>query len=96
MYVIESNISINDKDEFVDFQSRIIEVDSWQWLVDKIKSGYYFTPNKATMIGNCLPRNAKVENIEYDDFHLSCDVYNYANMKTKKMFYLFNFNMIKQ
>lgn len=88
--VIETNLSIDDKGNIADHQSRIIEVDSWDSYIEEIKLG--ITKYRISYLGNLggssLPRYFKIENLVYDELHLSCDVWNYANMLSKKLAYL--------
>lgn len=87
--VIETNI-LMDKDEMKDFQSRIIEIDNWYDFIEEIKNGKTIIRKAllGNLFGNTIPRNSKIENFKFDDFHLSCDVYNYQGIKTKKLVYL--------
>jgi len=87
--VIETNLSIDNNDNIADHQSRVIEVESWEKFINEIKEGK--TVSRMSICG-CLdgctiPRESKVVNIKYDDIHLSCDVYNYFGVKTKKLIY---------
>lgn len=85
--VIETNLSLHLNDEIIDHQSRVIEVESWEEFVSEIKEGR--TVNRdGTMYGTSVPRQSRIENFKSDDFHLSCDIYNYADIKTKKFAYL--------
>lgn len=87
--VIETNLYI-EKDEIKDFQSRIIEVDSWEDFINEVREGKTVIRNSilGNLHGSTIPRAFKVINLEYDDFHLSCDVYNYLRQRTKKLVYL--------
>ncbi len=76
--VIESNLSIG-KDKFIiDFQSRVIEAESWKEYVrsfeeyDGLAVEFLHVSN---MIGNSIPKNAKITNLNYDDRHLSCEIH---------------------
>jgi len=65
MKVIKTNLSMPNG-VIVDHQSYVTEEESWGSFVEKVKSGHLFSNNH---------REKRVENIVYDDFHLSCDVY---------------------
>ena len=88
--IIETYVSSPNFNKFADHQSRVIEVNSWNDYVEEIKTkrtvcrksclGYLF--------GVSIPRNATIENLIYDDFHLSCDVINYEGQITKLFSYL--------
>jgi hypothetical protein len=94
--IIETNISLNDDGIQADFQSRVIEVDSWELFVDEIKSGE--TKNRTACIGYLtglsLPRQTKIESIKDDGFHLSCDFTNRFGCKMRKLAYLINENTL--
>ena len=55
--------------------------------IDEIKNTKCVIRN-GSMNGNSIPKCSVVDNLEYDDFHLSCDVYNYQGIKTRKLCYL--------
>ncbi|MEL3959506.1 hypothetical protein NST17_20350 [Caldifermentibacillus hisashii] len=88
--VIETNLSLQVNNDIIDHQSRVIEVDSWESYVNEIKECKTVTRNSiiGNLHGTTLPRESRVDNLQYDDFHLQCDVYNYAGMRTKKLVYL--------
>lgn len=73
-----------------DHQSRIIEANSWN---DYTKAFENYDgravefKSLTTMIGNTLPREENMYNLEYDEFHLSCIVSN-GMFSTKKLAYL--------
>lgn len=87
--VIETNLSMDTADNIMDHQSRIIEVEDWDSFVNEIKEAKTILRNSCigNLHGCTIPKQAKVENIIYDDFHLSCDIYNYVGMKSKKLIY---------
>lgn len=39
------------------------------------------------MIGNTIPKSVDISNLIYDEYHLSCDIWN-GMFKTKKLAYL--------
>lgn len=90
MLVIETNIAINVDGSVGDFQSRVIEIESWGSYIEEIKENKQIIRNAhiGTSFGCSLPRVCKVSNIIHDEFHLSCDVELYNGMKTKKLSYL--------
>jgi hypothetical protein len=83
--IIETNLSIGNENEIIDHQSRVIEVDSWDKFVNEIKDSKSID-RQGTLWGLTLPRQCRIENLKYDDFHLSCDVY--TDKKQKKLAYL--------
>lgn len=88
--VIETNISIDDKGQIADHQSRIIQVESWESYIEEIKSGEtkYRTSYLGNLHGRSLPRVYRVDNLVFDDFHMSCDVYNSQDALSKKFSFL--------
>lgn len=90
--VIETNLSIMDwdGDHIADHQSRVIEVSSWQDYIVEIKEAK--TVNRQSIIGNLhgntIPKECKVENLKYDEKHLSCDIIYGNGFKSKKLAYL--------
>ena len=87
--IIETNLTI-DKDIIKDHQSRVIEVESWESFVDEVKNAKFImrTSIIGCAYGNSVPRSSKVENFISDENHFSCDIYNYAKLKTRKLAYL--------
>lgn len=89
--VIETNLSLNENNnEIMDYQSRVIEVDTWNSFCNEIINGE--TIDRQSTLGHLwgvsIPRKATVRNIKYDEFHLSCDIHNYRGQKSKKLAYL--------
>ncbi len=87
--VIETNLSIDNKGQIADHQSRVIEVDNWDDFIDEIKQSKTVIRNSylGVLNGTTIPRCAKVENLTHDDKHLMCDVYNYLGVMSKKLVY---------
>lgn len=92
IHIIETNLSLNNENIIQDHQSRLIKYPSWEDYINLIQSRKYESVN-GTMYGCILPRNVKVSNFIYDDFHLSCDVINALNMKTVKFAYVVQENI---
>ena len=93
MKIVETNI-IYEGLTFYDHQTRVLEIPSWEEYCDLFRN-YKGTPagDKYKCIynqlsGYVLPKNATIENLIYDDFHLSCDVINYEGQITKLFSYL--------
>jgi hypothetical protein len=95
--VIETNLSLQVNNEIIDHQSRVIEVDNWKEYIDEIREAKTVIRKSAIgyMEGSSIPRNAEIEDLVFDEFHLSCTIYNYHNhgIKTKKLAYLVDNNM---
>ncbi|WP_303984221.1 hypothetical protein [Niallia circulans] len=88
--VIETNLSVNfATNEIVDHQSRVVEVSSWEDLIMEIQSGKTVIRNSVigSLHGNTIPKESKVENLIFDEKHLSCDITIYDGSKTKKLIY---------
>lgn len=75
--IIETNLMLDEK--LNNFQSRVIEVESWDYVVEQFTSsdvvnpkGHYDIHNRYS--GAIVPRMAVIENLEYDDNRLSCNV----------------------
>ena len=90
--VIETNLSVvlDEGNTIIkDHQSRVIEVDSWKEYVLEIMNEESVSRKciLGSLHGNTLPNNAIVDNLVYDDNHLSCDVYNRFGIMSKKLGY---------
>ena len=76
-YVIETNLSMNG-DKIADHQSRVIEVPSWEeyCAIYENYSGQACTIGKSLthLSGNNINSHRIIENLTYDNFHLSCDM----------------------
>jgi len=87
--IIETNLLIQNG-EIIDHQSRVIEVESWEDFINEIKNSKTIIRNSC--LGNSpgciIPKQSRIENLIYDDIRLSCDIYNYEGVKTKKLAYL--------
>ena len=79
--------------EFKDHQSRIIEFDDWEKYID------FFLNYNGDYVNNCnsvygclmgvtLPKHATITNLEYDNYHLSCDVILFDMSVCKTLAYL--------
>lgn len=87
--VIETNLSIypDGENTIKDFQSRVIEVDSWDEYVQEIKDAKPVIRHSVigSLHGTTIPHNSIVENISHDHFHLDCDVINRFGIMSKKL-----------
>lgn len=93
--IIETNISYDEYGRVQDFQSRVIKYESWEVFVKlfenyKGKSCGYC---EGTMVGNILPKLAKINSLEYDDFHLVCNLGLLNCTRQKKYAYLISSNL---
>ncbi len=89
MFIIETNLLLDENGIIRDHQSRVIESVSWYSYINEIKNN--LSVHKSSFIGylhgNTIPDNSKVDNLVYDDSHLSCDVTNRFGYKSKKLAY---------
>jgi len=74
--VIETNISIDDNGIQRDHQSRVVEFEEWEDVIDEFRSGVSVDREDVlgSLHGRTIPLNAVIENLKYDDFHLSCNI----------------------
>jgi len=87
--VIETNLSLDNYDNIIDHQSRVIEIENWDSFVNEIKESKTVIRNSilGCLSGCTIPKQSKVVNLKYDDKQLSCDIYNWIGRKTKKLAY---------
>ncbi|MGU8921452.1 hypothetical protein ACV3UV_12145 [Clostridium perfringens] len=86
--IIETNLMINDK--LNNFQSRVIEVESWDYIIKQFTSEDIKNPKVHYDIYNrysgvIVPRAAKIENLKYNNYRLTCDILTSNGRKTKKL-----------
>lgn len=91
--IIETNLSLNSAYEVVDHQSRVIEVESWNNYINEIKvAKTVIRPSCiGSMHGATIPHQSKVDDLTYDDFHLSATINRQGHI-TKKLAYLVDKN----
>lgn len=85
--IIETRLSIKDIDKLVDHQARIIEIESWDEYINEIKEGKSIFRH-GSMHGETISPKSTMENLIFDDFHLSCDIINFVGMKSKLLAYM--------
>ena len=86
--IIETNLMLNEK--LNNFKSRVIEVESWDYVIEQFVSKDIVCPKVHYDIHNrysgvIVPRMAVIENLEYDDNKLSCNVLTYNGHKIRKL-----------
>lgn len=86
--IIETNLMLDDK--LNNFQSRVIEVESWEYVIEQFTSEDIKHPETHYDIygrysGTIVPRFAQIENLEYDENRLTCDVVIFNGRRTKKL-----------
>lgn len=88
--IIETNLILNPvTNEISDHQSRVVEISNWYDIIQEIKDGKTVIRSSVlgNLHGNTVPRESKIENLVYDDKHLSCDIITFDKCKTKKLIY---------
>lgn len=93
--VIETNITYGKDGLQSDFQSRIIEVGSWDEYIIEIKerNPVFRYSCIGNMMGESFPRFVRefyIDDFTYDNFHLSYSFKNGLGNKMKKLAYLIN------
>jgi len=92
--VIETNISIDDQGISRDHQSRVVEFEKWEHVIDEFKSETSVDRKDAlgSLHGRTIPLNAMVADLKYDDFHLNCNIIQDSGsgfiIKSQKLIYL--------
>lgn len=88
--IIETNLSLTRKGQIKDHQARIVEAESWDDYVESFQNYDGRTvefKSLTSMIGNSINKELHLYNLEYDDFHLSCNLSN-DMFGTKHLAYL--------
>lgn len=85
--VIETNLLLDDCDNVLDHQSRVVEVESWESYAEEIKRGD--SVERCSFLGHMDGRSliGKVLEVDFDDHHGSCITTHKNGRKTKKLFY---------
>lgn len=89
--VIETNISLSPSREMADFQSRVIEVESWQSFIDEVKNKQPVERKSfmGRLNGLTIPVKCNVLNfVEINEYHFKCSVVHYDGRETLKLAYL--------
>ncbi len=88
--IIETNLSMSKSGAIKDHQSRIVEVNSWEEYCkafNEYDGSVVEFKSLTNMVGNTIPKEVKLYCLEYDEFHLSCNIWN-GMFGTKKLAYL--------
>lgn len=88
--IIETNLSLDNINNIMDHQSRIIEVNSWEdycKVFQEYRGDSVEFKSLTLMKGDTLQKNCSITNFVYDKFHLSCDILK-GKIRTKKLAYL--------
>lgn len=81
---------MNNIGQIKNHQSRVIEADSWEEYCkafEEYKGEPVGFKSLTKMIGDTIPKAVDITNLIYDEYHLSCDIWN-GMFKTKKLAYL--------
>ena len=75
--VIETNIFVDNDNRIYDHQSRITEVEDWDTYCNafELYEGRAICFKSKQMPGNSIQANHKIKELLYDDYHLSCAIY---------------------
>ena len=75
--VIETNLFADNDNKIYDHQSRIIEVEDWNTYCNAFEKydGRAVRFKSKQMPGNSIQANRKIKELLYDDYHLSCTIY---------------------
>lgn len=88
--IIETNLSVDGENNIKDHQARWVLIDDWRDYCKKYQnySGrrvYYGVAS--SMPGVDIPADAKITNLQFDEYHLSCDIYHLDHFVTKRFAY---------
>lgn len=75
--VIETNLFVDNDNRIHDHQSRIIEVEDWDTYCNAFEKydGRAIRFKSKQIPGNSIQANRKIKELLYDDYHLSCAIY---------------------
>jgi hypothetical protein len=76
MLIIETNLIFPDNVNLSDHQSFVTTIDSWDNYIKKFKEYNGGAIKDYHKRGCSLPANVSITRLEYDDFHLLCEVNN--------------------
>ena len=88
--IIETNLLYKDT-TLMAHQNRVIEANSWDDYCNAIKnydSKAIKFRSLTSIYGATIPREATIQNLKYDDIHLSCDVITRVGCLAKKLAFL--------
>ena len=88
--IIETNLSIDNDGKIRDFQSRIVQADSWHnyCYAYRTYDGKPITFKAiSNLIGDSIGKDRIVKNLRYDMFHLECDICRDDGFHMKKLAY---------
>jgi hypothetical protein len=96
--IIETNISMKDN-KLMDHQSRVLVVPSWQEYVslftdyDGKANGRDYKTLHNDLMGCVMPNTATINELKYDDFHLTCHFNLFNGMEETKLGFLIHSNV---
>lgn len=90
--IIETNTTLQEDNTLIDFQSIVIEIDSWNDFVDEIKKRKSVSrmASIGSLHGVTLPSEVEVLDEKCDHQHLSVTFRNPMGIKMMKLAYLIN------
>lgn len=88
--IIETNLSVDGENNIKDHQARWVLIDDWRDYCKKYQnySGrrvYYGVAS--SMPGVDIPADAKITNLQFDEYHLSYDIHHRDHFVTKRFAY---------
>lgn len=88
--IIETNLSVDGENNIKDHQARWILIDDWNDYCKKYQnySGrrvHYGTAS--SMPGADIQADVKITNLQFDEYHLSCDITHRDHFITKRLVY---------
>lgn len=91
--IIETNLSVDGENNIKDHQARWILINDWKDYCKKYQnySGrrvYYSIAS--SMPGVDIPADAEITNLQFDEYHLSCDIQHRNHFITKRLTYNVN------
>lgn len=83
----------------MDHQSRVLEVPSWQEYVslftdyDGKANGREYKTLHNDLLGCVMPHDTIINELKYDDFHLTCNFHLFNRMEETKLAFLIHSNI---
>ena len=92
--IIETNIIVDDENNIIDHQSRMLIVPSWNEYItlyteyDGKANGRNYCTYNNNLLGCVLPHGAVIQELKYNDFHLYCSFKLFDRTRQIKLAYL--------
>lgn len=88
--IIETNLSVDGENNIKDHQARWVVIRDWK---DYCKKYQFYDGNRvcygieSSMPGVDIPANVEITNLQFDGYHLSCDIHHRGHFATKRFAY---------